>query len=250
VKTAQELARHSTRVLIIGRYAHARLHDLTGALEGLPDLSPPVSGPKAQRATGTDFILPANRQQLAGVTGQNVPKPHTPEMTTPTVAKYLCWRHLATTWRKRRRPDSNRGITDLQSAALATWLRRPKLMTTVTRYDSRSSAHGPSHRPSVNRRYLGTHGPTCADSTRVLSWEKGQSEEKRCQVPLSSNPIDPAGVASHRPGSHSARSVGRRTPKKNLPGTSQGFHHAARTRPSHGVPMRYVPRHLRPCLAA
>jgi len=32
VKVAQELARHSTPVLTIGRYAHTRLHDLRGAL--------------------------------------------------------------------------------------------------------------------------------------------------------------------------------------------------------------------------
>jgi hypothetical protein len=56
VKTWQELARHSTPVLTIGRYAHARLHDLTGALESLPDLT--TTGvdlqPVAMAATGTD----------------------------------------------------------------------------------------------------------------------------------------------------------------------------------------------------
>src|SRR5690606_22427320 len=36
VKVAQELARHSTPTLTIGRYAHARLHDLTAALDALP----------------------------------------------------------------------------------------------------------------------------------------------------------------------------------------------------------------------
>ena len=36
VKTAQELARHSTPTLTIGRYSHARLHDLTAALDALP----------------------------------------------------------------------------------------------------------------------------------------------------------------------------------------------------------------------
>ena len=36
VKVAQELARHSTPALTIGRYSHARLGDLTGALESLP----------------------------------------------------------------------------------------------------------------------------------------------------------------------------------------------------------------------
>ncbi len=40
VKTAQELARHSTPALTIGRYSHTRLHDLTAALESLPSLTP------------------------------------------------------------------------------------------------------------------------------------------------------------------------------------------------------------------
>jgi hypothetical protein len=76
VKTAQELARHSTPVLTIGRYSHTRLHDLTGALEALPDLQPSGNDLQAQRATGTDgttseLSLPANRQQLTGKTTQN-----------------------------------------------------------------------------------------------------------------------------------------------------------------------------------
>jgi len=56
VKTAQELARHSDPRLTIGRYSHARLHDLTGALESLPDLQPhdPTTGRHALQATGTD----------------------------------------------------------------------------------------------------------------------------------------------------------------------------------------------------
>ena len=57
VKTAQELARHSTPVLTIGRYSHARLHDLQGALESLPDLAPSVPSPQVQRATGTDSMV-------------------------------------------------------------------------------------------------------------------------------------------------------------------------------------------------
>jgi len=38
VKTAQELARHSTPMLTIGRYAHTRREELAGALESLPEL--------------------------------------------------------------------------------------------------------------------------------------------------------------------------------------------------------------------
>ncbi len=57
VKTCQELARHSTPTLTIGRYAHARLHDLTAALDALPDLATPpatTATPQAMAATGTD----------------------------------------------------------------------------------------------------------------------------------------------------------------------------------------------------
>jgi integrase len=57
VKTAQELARHSTPVLTIGRYSHTRLHDLQGALDALPDLATPpeiAATPQAMAATGTD----------------------------------------------------------------------------------------------------------------------------------------------------------------------------------------------------
>jgi hypothetical protein len=41
VKTAQELARHSTPVLTIGKNAHARRDDLHAALNTLPDLDSP-----------------------------------------------------------------------------------------------------------------------------------------------------------------------------------------------------------------
>jgi len=58
VKTAQELARHSTPALTIGRYSHTRLHDVRGALQSLPSLKPasPTGGAQQQalRATGTD----------------------------------------------------------------------------------------------------------------------------------------------------------------------------------------------------
>ena len=68
VKTAQELARHSTPVLTIGRYSHARLHDLQGALDTLPDLQPQTESEdpdrQTQRATGTDG------QTAEGVRGQ------------------------------------------------------------------------------------------------------------------------------------------------------------------------------------
>jgi integrase len=68
VKTCQELARHSTPVLTIGRYSHARLHDLMGALDALPDLKTktPKTQPQAMKATGTDDIPPVGVESLCG----------------------------------------------------------------------------------------------------------------------------------------------------------------------------------------
>jgi hypothetical protein len=54
VKTCQTLARHSTPVLTIGVYAKASLHDVQGAVEALPDLTPFSTAPEALAATGTD----------------------------------------------------------------------------------------------------------------------------------------------------------------------------------------------------
>ena len=76
VKTAQELARHSTPTLTFGRYAKTRLHDVHGAVESLPDLSP-VKPPLVEQATGTDcqrrgVVWGQMRGQLGGETGRNV----------------------------------------------------------------------------------------------------------------------------------------------------------------------------------
>ncbi len=56
VKACQTLARHSTPVLTIGVYAKTSLHDLTGAVEALPDLTPsePAREREFMQATGTD----------------------------------------------------------------------------------------------------------------------------------------------------------------------------------------------------
>ena len=58
VKVAQELARHSTPTLTIGRYAHARLHDLTRALDALPCVTRPDHDRQTMRATGTHDATP------------------------------------------------------------------------------------------------------------------------------------------------------------------------------------------------
>ncbi len=87
VKTCQELARHSSPNLTIGRYSHARLHDLQGALDSLPSATPTPSEPERQilAATGTDKARPIPEapnstveseghiwRQLDGETLQNV----------------------------------------------------------------------------------------------------------------------------------------------------------------------------------
>ena len=64
VKTCQVLARHSTPSLTIGIYTKASLHDIQGAVDSLPDLTPTAPAPEALAATGTDPATSA-RQILA-----------------------------------------------------------------------------------------------------------------------------------------------------------------------------------------
>ena len=56
VKTCQTLARHSNPSLTIGIYAKASLHDTSGAVEALPDLTAarPSRATEVLRKTGTD----------------------------------------------------------------------------------------------------------------------------------------------------------------------------------------------------
>ncbi len=58
VKVAQELARHSTPTLTLGRYAHVQLVDQTRALDALPAIDSSEQQRKTMRATGTDDALP------------------------------------------------------------------------------------------------------------------------------------------------------------------------------------------------
>ena len=53
-KVAQKLARHCDVRLTLGRYAHAGLHDLTAAVDALPDMLSPAGKREALAATGTD----------------------------------------------------------------------------------------------------------------------------------------------------------------------------------------------------
>jgi hypothetical protein len=57
VKTCQTLARHSTPSLTIGVYAEASLHDIKGAVENLPDLTPRETTPEPLAMTGTDPVV-------------------------------------------------------------------------------------------------------------------------------------------------------------------------------------------------
>ena len=57
-KLAQELARHSDIRLTMNVYTHARLHDLAGAVNGLPALLPSTAAEAASKATGTDSVCP------------------------------------------------------------------------------------------------------------------------------------------------------------------------------------------------
>jgi integrase len=70
VKVAQELARHSTPTLTIGRYSHTRLHDVAAALDSLPDLdaAKPDNQPATLAATGTDGkqLTPSARGSKSG----------------------------------------------------------------------------------------------------------------------------------------------------------------------------------------
>jgi integrase len=55
VKVVQELARHATATLTLGVYTKLGVYDLNGALDGLPDLSPPDPERGQLRVTETGF---------------------------------------------------------------------------------------------------------------------------------------------------------------------------------------------------
>jgi hypothetical protein len=74
VKTAQELARHSTATLTIGVYARASLLDVTGALDALPNIEPIRPKAEAMKATGTDPL--AGGRAHTGATVEDVERPN------------------------------------------------------------------------------------------------------------------------------------------------------------------------------
>jgi len=73
VKTCQILARHSTPVLTIGVYAKTSLHDLTGAVEALPDLTP-----RNPPANGSTCRL---RVRMGNISGNTLPTYCPPDRT-------------------------------------------------------------------------------------------------------------------------------------------------------------------------
>ncbi len=92
LRTVQELAGHSTPILT-ARYSHRRLYDLTGAVDKLPSLVPPVAtvpheAEIALRMTGTDatsgvptgyagrhFTAPSGTLRIVGGTDGDAPEP-------------------------------------------------------------------------------------------------------------------------------------------------------------------------------
>ncbi len=54
VKVAQELARHSTPTLTLGRYAHVQLVDQPRAIDALPSIDSPCREGQYLQATGTE----------------------------------------------------------------------------------------------------------------------------------------------------------------------------------------------------
>ena len=57
VRVAQELARHSTPTLTIGRYSHTRIHDLSKALDSLPAILNCLSAPALTAAMYSCAVL-------------------------------------------------------------------------------------------------------------------------------------------------------------------------------------------------
>jgi hypothetical protein len=65
VKTCQTLAQHSTPTLTIGLYAKVSLHDIKGAVENLPDVTPWESSPEPLAMTGTDPVVTLMSERLS-----------------------------------------------------------------------------------------------------------------------------------------------------------------------------------------
>jgi len=85
VKVAQELARHSTPTLTLGRYSHVQLVDQKQALDALPSTDAPKPECEAARATGTCDVAaptpPTPQQARSAFAARRRPGTPTPAMT-------------------------------------------------------------------------------------------------------------------------------------------------------------------------
>src|SRR5262249_24574504 len=136
LRIRQELAGHSTPVLT-ARYSHVRLHDLAGAVEKLPAILPTAPPAEALRATGTEGPQAIAYRPLTGASGgeggrsREGGEPATPGLPADAHRKSANDRGLRETEggrgraRKEAPPAFEPGVADLQSAALAAWLRGP-----------------------------------------------------------------------------------------------------------------------------
>jgi len=118
VKVAQELARHSTSRLTIDRYAHANLHDVTAALDALPETRVHKPSVEVLSATGTDDPHGGAQRQAqrapreTGRKGAKACDERADPVAHKKSPKTLPMADLGEKQRvkrKRRRPDSNRG---------------------------------------------------------------------------------------------------------------------------------------------
>jgi hypothetical protein len=82
VKTCQVLARHSTPSLAIGLFAKASLHDIKGAVESLPDLTPSAPETEALAATGTDGVSAPRATESATVLPVDATQPQAGQLLT------------------------------------------------------------------------------------------------------------------------------------------------------------------------
>ncbi len=134
LKQVMTLARHSDPRLTAGRYARTRLHDLGAVVDKLPEPTTTRSETGVLKATGTDGSeadrLPSLTLPLALVGGIDRGRMSADENMGREVEVQTCSPNPLNPSvlradegerggkRKRPRPDSNRGITVLQTAAL------------------------------------------------------------------------------------------------------------------------------------
>ena len=136
VKTCQVLARHSDPKLTIGVYAKASIHDLTGAVESLPDLTNPARN-RSRSAHGNRYAdIPLSRSGSAGDAGDGSGHQESPlgGIAVPLLTDRMGWRnplavsgvtHPVARWREWAEPGSNRRHQDFQSCALPAELSAP-----------------------------------------------------------------------------------------------------------------------------